>query len=109
MTPNIPLPDLDKLAQALPYGTNPTGCAVPRCTNPHRALGLCNAHYSRLLRWRRANGITGRASRPPVTPAPAIWSRDHGDTCTVPGCSRPYSTRGLCRAHYEHARRHNAI
>ena len=29
----------------------------------------------------------------------------HPATCTVDGCDRPYRSRGMCRRHYEQARR----
>ena len=36
--------------------------------------------------------------------APVPWERDHPETCTWPGCERPYSTKGLCELHYNRQR-----
>ncbi len=35
--------------------------------------------------------------------------RVHGDTCTVPGCDRPYMSKGLCSMHYERKRKGYAM
>lgn len=99
---------LARYAYAVPHGHPPTVCAAPDCPASHYAAGLCRPHYERLRRWRSAQNLP-RLARPTATPAPAEWSRRHPKTCTMTGCTRPYSARGMCRAHYEQARRNNAL
>lgn len=98
------IPELERLAKPVEYGHAPATCAVTGCERSHRAMHLCAAHYVKLQRDRHARGL-GRIPRIPAKPSPALWRRDHPDTCTVIGCSKPYNSRGLCKAHYEHARR----
>ena len=74
-------------------------CAVPGCSKPVKARGLCDWCY-KLARGHRV----GEARR-------ATLARKHlapyrgGGTCRMPGCENPSETRGLCKGCYENSRR----
>ena len=58
-------------------------CEIPECENPHRARGLCNAHYFRMRRGSDLGAIPRRVAE-----------------CQHAGCGRLARSRGLCNAHY---------
>jgi hypothetical protein len=66
----------------------PKRCAVPGCEGWGRTKGLCNSHYNRDLRARRA-----AAKAAAVPPAP----------CIEPGCQRAARIKGRCQPHYKRA------
>lgn len=106
-------------------------CSVEGCDRAHKARGLCNLHYRRLLRvgdplaTRRASSYEGVVCRVPdcdaVPRARHLCSshyirwriygdpqgggparlRVHPETCTVVGCERSYVTLGFCSLHYK--------
>lgn len=62
-------------------------CTLDWCDRPHRAKGLCNAHYQRSL--------AGLDLAKPLK----IIDPDRG--CRVKGCDRKHASKGLCEAHYQ--------
>lgn len=73
-------------------------CAVPRCSRPARALGLCNAHYRRQ-----------RRGRPIDTPVVDRLPAGTQPRCSVPLCGRPglsrYGEERICTSHEARLRR----
>lgn len=57
------------------------------CSLPHFGKGLCAKHYQR---WWKANH----------TPKPKA-----GPCCTSPGCTKHGEVKGMCRNHYQQARK----
>lgn len=68
-------------------------CSVADCYKTHYALGLCEMHYRRWLRYERLERV-----RPSYTTA-----------CSVDGCDRISVTRGMCRPHYLQAWRRGLL
>jgi hypothetical protein len=66
-------------------------CTVDGCDRPHKARGLCRAHFQRQL----AHG----------DPGPAEIGRYGGGTCSVEGCERPAHSLGMCKKDYDRQRR----
>lgn len=56
-------------------------CTEPDCAAPHKARGLCNAHY---LTLRRSGGV------------PRVNPRE----CSLGGCADVATARGYCDQHY---------
>lgn len=72
-------------------------CTVDGCGLPHKARGLCNAHYAQLKRGVNPNQpIKCREMRPPPE-------------CTVPGCGHTVKSKGLCHMHYARNLRHGFV
>jgi hypothetical protein len=67
-------------------------CTFPGCTHPHRAKGLCFAHY---LQARK-----GQQLRPLIE-----YKTKSPDNCTAKGCDEPFHAKGYCHNHYEKYRR----
>ena len=79
----------DELDAAL----RPTGrCEVDGCPNNKPRGRYCSTHQRHAQLY--GDPLIGRFS-----------PKTHPDTCTVDGCDRPYRSRGMCRSHYERARR----
>lgn len=75
--------------QPFPSDRASTPCSVGSCDLPAMLKsGMCRAHHDRKR----------RGSRNLDSPV-----RGYGAThpCRVPGCARPYSTRGFCSLHYQ--------
>ncbi|MBX9243422.1 hypothetical protein ICW40_01200 [Actinotalea ferrariae] len=60
------------------------GCSEPLCNQPAVTTGRCQKHYAQ----HRAHWVV--------------------ETCTITDCTKPIQARGLCGAHYFHARKANA-
>jgi hypothetical protein len=69
----------------------PPVCTVDGCDRPHKAHGLCRAHFQRQL----VHGGPGRAE----------IGRYGGGTCSVDGCERLAHSRGMCKRCYDRERR----
>lgn len=88
---------LDRAQQSLPGARwrrvpgEPVRCQVEGCTNQPQGR-LCSTH-------RRHEQLYGD---PTVGPFNVI---SHAATCSIDGCERPYSAKGLCRPHYVRERR----
>lgn len=68
-------------------------CSVQHCDRVHRARGLCETHYRRLIAGKPVDGpINARAK--PIRP------------CDVEGCDRGHYARGWCNRHYDRWLRH---
>lgn len=70
---------------------DPRDCAVVGCGQPMMfpRFGLCHNHYAN---WRKGHKLIlcdGASSLPDLP------------NCSIPGCKRNASTRGMCAAHYE--------
>jgi hypothetical protein len=63
-------------------------CSIEGCERPHKAIGLCQAHYRR-HRLGHSMDVQDRPGAP----------RQHA-TCTIPGCSEAHQARGWCLKHY---------
>jgi HNH endonuclease. len=62
-------------------------CYMDDCCATIHARDMCFKHYMR----------TRRHGDPTVT----LLDRSHGATCSVPGCDRPYRSKGLCFMHWQ--------
>lgn len=69
-------------------------CTVEGCVRPHKARGLCAAHYQHHLR--------GVPLKPEITPR----AKPPSPICSEEGCSDPVKAKGLCKAHYQRLLRH---
>lgn len=72
-------------------------CAVPHCTEPHKAKRLCADHY---LVWYRARQKTGY-----IHPRVTLDQLENAvtksnDTCNMDECHNTTHARGLCMKHY---------
>lgn len=72
-------------------------CTVDGCGLPHKARGLCNAHYAQLKRGVNPNQPIKRRE---MSPPPE---------CTVSGCGHPVKSKGLCHMHYARNLRHGFV
>lgn len=74
-------------------------CAVLGCESltgaKGTARGLCSKHYNRWSRWGDPLAL-----KPTVVPP---------ETCTAPGCEKPYSTAGYCSAHHSNLLRRGEV
>ena len=103
----------------------PTVCHVPECTKPPYHRGYCGSHYARIYKYgdplayrqqigHRVCSIECCAQQAHAhgwcskhygrwkhhgDPNVSAQQREHGDTCTVPGCARPYRKLGMCASH----------
>ena len=83
---------LDRAQQRLPgarwhrTAEDPDGCQVEGCSNQAEGR-LCRTH-------RRHERQYGDPIAGPFN------QTNHSPTCSVDGCDRPYSAKGLCRPHY---------
>lgn len=64
-------------------------CSVPDCDRAHRAHGMCNMHYQRVIKHGDANYVNSRPKRNGVEP------------CEVDGCGRVSKAQSLCSKHYQ--------
>lgn len=69
-------------------------CTGPECVRRAVYLEYCAGHYRQ---WRLGKDLT----------VLRVYTRfaDH-ETCSVPGCGRPYKARGLCNTHNKHMKRY---
>ncbi len=83
---------LDRAQQSVPGARwrrapdQPAGCLVEGCPNESSGR-LCSTH-------RRHERLYGDPTAGPFN------ATSHSPTCSVDGCDRPYSAKGLCRPHY---------
>lgn len=81
-----------------PY-SNYYPCSVDGCPNPRRARGLCNMHWTRLMR----RGDTGQVQ--------SFKQNLVGTPCSQDGCTRLVdgkTARGLCKLHYDRFLKHGS-
>lgn len=75
-----------------------TICAVPHCTEPHKAKRLCADHY---LTWYRARKRDGYIHpRTTLQQLETALTPSRGEVCNLHGCNTPQHARGLCNKHY---------
>jgi 5-methylcytosine-specific restriction endonuclease McrA len=76
-------------------------CAVEDCERPHRARGVCSAHWQE---WRKS----GAPSTGFEHLVAARRTRSGGGTCSIEGCPREIwnLTHGWCQRHYDTWYRH---
>lgn len=63
-------------------------CLIKGCDDKHRAIGLCNMHYARLLR-------TGTLE----------LKEKEIKICKIEGCENTVTSKDLCMKHYKAERR----
>jgi hypothetical protein len=71
----------------MPRGRERPLCSIPGCERPHKAQGLCMAHYKAKLRAERTTG----------------------EKCSVVGCDRFVDAKGLCLTHYSRVYRTGSL
>lgn len=88
--------DLTPNREGLAMKATPRMCPVPDCDRESGArtgkVGMCNAHYLRMLR----HGRTGLKPRPVPT------------ECSVPECIKVGNKAGMCGMHYQRMRTHGS-
>lgn len=62
-------------------------CSVYACDGLSKGRGLCHKHWERLMN----NG----------DPLKTLLIKDHGEFCTINGCSNKYYCKNVCKRHYE--------
>lgn len=108
--PTITGEQINRIAKPLLRYTEPDTCQVPNCHNKHRAANLCGSHHAIWLKWRKANGMTGRIRQDftevlkYVQPASKRVTMNNRH-CHVPNCDRPFLGRGLCKMHHNRFQR----
>lgn len=78
------------------------GCKVPGCKRRHYGKGLCGLHHTRLKRGIPLDAPVRSIQQPTGT---GCRMRRVGG-CRIGDCGREIKARGLCKTHYERARRH---
>lgn len=80
--------------------SNPVRCSEPSCdknVDPYRGGTLCGMHYRR---WRHGEDMDAPPRKVPLA--------EHRP-CSVEGCDRRYSAKGLCALHYHRLRVAGAV